>query len=199
MRAIIVVLLLASLVGNAIAADSPALAIGQVWRTENPPSPETRIIIGRIDEIDGTSIVHVMVRGLPEISRDPGKIKIFGEGGVSSEGAGQGPDRFVCHYTLKPSADNKSISINVQYLPIEYSALAASLTTLEAMGEEINVDFESSLEKWDYLREPFEGDFREFSAAKQPLSETLEVIRKSANSMLNLMEQIEGEIFGLDR
>lgn len=199
MRAIIVVLLLGSLVGNAIAADHPALAIGQVWRIENPPSPETRVIIGRIDENDGATIVHLMVRGMPDLQRDPGKIKLLGKRGMSSEAAGVGRDQFICHYTMKPSADSKTISIHVQYLPIEYPALAASLSKLETTGENIHADFERSLEKWDYLKEPFEGDYREVAAATRPLSETLAMVRNSANSTLNMMERIEEDIFGADR
>lgn len=199
MRAIIVIFLMASFAGQAIALDGAELAVGQVWRIENPPSPETRIVIGKIDEIDGGTIVHVMVRGLPDLPRDPGKIKLLSKGGISSESAGGGPDKFVCHYLLTPSADNKSVSIKVQFMPVEYPALANSLTTLEASGEIIDANFERSWEKWDSLREPFDGDYREFPTANKPLSEILAVVRRSANSTLNIMERIGADIFGADR
>lgn len=221
MRTVLVLLLSAAIFISTAVAEELQLAVGQVWQIENPPSPETRVIIGKIDQIDGSTIVHVQVRGLPDLARDPAiiaemashervvshisspgsgrrgrRFEVSGEseGGIVSFTAGRGPDQFECHYVLTPSPDNKNTRLRIRFMPVEYAALAGSLTNLESSNEEIDAYFERAWDRWEYLREPFEGDYREFTTAKKPMSETLELVRKSANSTINLLERIGPEM-----
>ena len=179
------------LISNSL-ADDLVLEVGQVWEFENSPSADTRVIIGKIEEYEGSKIAHVIMRNLPDIDRKATAFTTapqFGE--ISGTRVGRGNKQFECHYFLTPTADMESVSMKIGFMPFDYQALASSLTRLESSGAEITVYFDRSWDRWDYLREPFEGDYREFTVANMPLSKALAIAKESAISTLKMFERVE--------
>ncbi|MFQ5562037.1 MAG: hypothetical protein ACE5FO_00560 [Parvularculaceae bacterium] len=178
-----------SLAGPA-GADDLNLQAGQAWKFKDAPSPDAIVIIGRIDRDVDPMIAHVAIEGLPNIQRDPEPLR----GGVIAQEAGRNEDKFWCKYSLKPSPDNKSVEISVIYMPIEYNALASSLTTLEASDVALNDQFQYEYDNWDYMRVENGYEETDGAIAIKPLSESVQMIIASAKSAISMLKRILPEI-----
>ncbi|MBI1359384.1 MAG: hypothetical protein GC155_03775 [Alphaproteobacteria bacterium] len=55
-------------------AQTPRLAVGQVWTFKDAPSKESRVVIRKLEKIDGEDVVHLSVHGVPFVRAGNGLI-----------------------------------------------------------------------------------------------------------------------------
>lgn len=58
-------LLLVGTVTQSVAADAPAFAVGQMWSVKSPAPADLRIVVGRVEALNGKTVVHVSILNVP--------------------------------------------------------------------------------------------------------------------------------------
>ncbi len=190
MRFAALIFLIGAFLGQTAAAQAIDIKPGQAWGFKDAPSPDATVIIGLVEKETSPMIVHVAVEGLPQLDRDPEVLR----GGLEGRGAGRNEERFWCVYKLTPSSDYTSVDIVIQYMPIEYDALVSSLIELKATGVPLNNRFARAYDDWDYFRDEYETEGTHAAIAKKPLSESVETVIKSANSLMATMKRLWPEL-----
>lgn len=173
-----------------VKAENFDLQVGQSWSFKDAPTPQARVIIGKIEIDAEPKIIHVFVQGLPDLLRDPSPV---GKG-VAIQNVGGRKIQLSCEYVLAPSADKKTTTLSVRHLPMRYEVLIASLVSVDTTLIEPDIYFERTWDKWDYHRDLYGVNTPQTAISALSVAETVDIIIADASRTMSLLESMPLEL-----